>query len=307
MHGNVELSAAVSAGVQAALAALQCARPPVPTQETLARFLAWQKARKTPHSWSTDRGYLERFFRTVPVADLRELAPAAISDYLAGRAAAGRAPKTLNREREVLHTFCEWLVEREQLERNPVARVRRAEEPAPRIRFLSLPQVDELLSALAVDPLLQNLAATCVFAGVRRGEACWLRWEDVDLERRLLTVRAKADGGWQPKTRRNRVVPIAQRLAPFLGRAARSSEWLHPSPQGKRWCVDNLAARWRHQLRALTLPWRLLDLRHTFGTQLVMRNVSLAKVAALMGNSPEICRRHYAHVSTEELHRDVEF
>jgi hypothetical protein len=35
--------------------------------------------------------------------------------------------------------------------------------------------------------------------------------------------------------------------------------------------------------------------------------VSLAKIAALMGNSPEICRRHYAHIATEDMHNDVEF
>lgn len=307
MHGNVDLSVAVSAGVQAALAALQRARPPLPTREVLDRFLAWQRARKTAHSWSVDRGYLERFFLAVPVADVRELAPAAISDYLSGRAAAGRSAKTLNRQREVLHTFCAWLVEREELEKNPVARVRRAEEPAPRIRYLRVDQVEELLRVLEPDPLLLPLAATLACAGLRLGEALWLRWDDVDLERRLITVRGRHDGSWQPKTRRNRAVPISPRLLPYLAAAPRRGEFAFASPRGKRWEGRNVHRRWTKRLRAAGLSWRLADLRHTFGTLLVMRNVSLVKVAALLGNSPEICRRHYAHVATEELHRDVAF
>ena len=55
------------------------------------------------------------------------------------------------------------------------------------------------------------------------------------------------------------------------------------------------------------LPWNFLDLRHTFGSQLARKGVSLLKIAKLMGNSPEIARRHYIHLMPEELHEDVEF
>jgi len=51
-----------------------------------------------------------------------------------------------------------------------------------------------------------------------------------------------------------------------------------------------------------------LDYRHTFGSQLAMRRESLLKIATLMGNSPEICRRHYAALLTERRPVDaVEF
>ena len=46
---------------------------PLPTEETLGRYLAWQRTRKTPKSWSTDRGYLLRFFASAGVADLAEV------------------------------------------------------------------------------------------------------------------------------------------------------------------------------------------------------------------------------------------
>ena len=38
-----------------------------------------------------------------------------------------------------------------------------------------------------------------------------------------------------------------------------------------------------------------------------MKGVSLYKTAELMGNSPEICRRHYACLSPESLVDCVEF
>jgi hypothetical protein len=55
------------------------------------------------------------------------------------------------------------------------------------------------------------------------------------------------------------------------------------------------------------LPWECLDYRHTFGSQLAMKGESLYKISTLMGNSPEICRRHYAALLPEALTATVEF
>jgi len=38
-----------------------------------------------------------------------------------------------------------------------------------------------------------------------------------------------------------------------------------------------------------------------------MKGISLYKISALMGNSPEICRRHYAALIPETLADSVEF
>ena len=38
-----------------------------------------------------------------------------------------------------------------------------------------------------------------------------------------------------------------------------------------------------------------------------MKGVSLYKIATLMGNSPEICRRHYAALVPEAMGDAVEF
>ena len=53
--------------------------------------------------------------------------------------------------------------------------------------------------------------------------------------------------------------------------------------------------------------WSALDFRHTFGSQLAQKGVSLYKISALMGNSPEICRRHYAALVPQSLRSSVEF
>jgi integrase len=79
-------------------------------------------------------------------------------------------------------------------------------------RFLQAPEVPRMLAGLPAK--WRNFFAVAVYAGLRRGEICGLRWDDVDFERRLIHVQHSFDG--PTKTGKDRHVPIAQELMPFL-------------------------------------------------------------------------------------------
>ncbi len=83
--------------------------------------------------------------------------------------------------------------------------------------------------------------------------------------------------------------------------------WLFPTPKGLRWNGDNFSHVLRDANKKSSLSWSCLDYRHTFGSQLAMKGESLYKISALLGNSPEICRRHYAALQPETLAEAVEF
>ncbi len=133
----------------------------------------------------------------------------------------------------------------------------------------------------------------------------------MDLERRIIKVQAKTLDGqsWQPKTRRNRAVPISVRLFGILLEYSppQDSPWFFPSPKGKRWQPDNFSQDLRAINKKRGLDWGCLDFRHTFGSQLAQKGESLYKIATLMGNSPAICQRHYAALIPETMHDTVEF
>ena len=75
--------------------------------------------------------------------------------------------------------------------------------------------------------------------------------EDVILPRGrsgLIHVRAKTVNGeaWQPKTRRNRAVPVSSDLRHYLNRYApppSDSGWYFPSPHGHQWQHDQAQSR----------------------------------------------------------------
>lgn len=229
----------------------------------------------------------------------------------------GWVPKTVNNYRETLHKMFAYaikyrgFVSRDRRYPNPVDGVDRQGEPAPDITFLKLDEISEQLRVLEGHPVLRTIAATCIYAGLRRGEVVMLTPDDVDMANRMIRVRAKTVGEkkWQPKTKRNRVVPISDALYDILGKYQPPvvTEWFFPSPHGMRWDPDNLT----HELTKINgrhgLPWCCGDFRHTFGSHLAQKGESLYKISTLMGNSPEICKRHYAALIPEKMTDVVEF
>ena len=112
---------------------------------------------------------------------------------------------------------------------------------------------------LADNLKLQTMVATLIYAGLRREELLWLTHDDLDLNAGkygMIRVRAKELRGeaWEPKTKKNRAVPISSRLRHYLDKWRLKTQkgkgaWLFPSPEGKRWDPDNFSQDLRAQTR----------------------------------------------------------
>lgn len=229
------------------------------------------------------------------------------------------SPKTANQYRCILSRLFSWAMSQYGVripgEHNPAKKVERYRERARTIRFLNLAQIEKQLDILDGHPVIHILAAVYIYAGLRREEGLWLTRKDIDFSKAkfgVIRVEAKTVDGefWEPKTKVNRVVPISSTLRTHLDRYQRNAlpgDWYFPSPCGTRWDPDNFSQRLRELNNAAGLPWGCQDYRHTFGSQLASKGESLYKIATLMGNSPEICRRHYATLIPESLIESVEF
>lgn len=276
-----------------------------------------EKTKKRPPKKGQDR---RRRAPRIEANAFEQIATADISAFIRGQVAArGLAPKTANRYREVLSTLFNWAMTQHGIrmpqDKNPAAAVQRYKVGAPRIRFLKLPEIDQQLDALKEDVKMQAMVATLIYAGLRREELLWLRPEDFIWDAGpygVIRIHAKTVGGesWEPKTKKNRSVPISSQLKPYLDKwrlKGGRGKWFFPNTAGGRWDPDNFSRDLRAANAAKNLVWTNLDYRHTFGSHLAMRGESLYKIATLMGNSPAIAERHYASLSTESLHGSVEF
>ncbi|NLW86907.1 MAG: phage integrase family protein [Planctomycetes bacterium] len=231
----------------------------------------------------------------------------------------GWSGKTANDYRQLLVRLFNWAMDEGGVripgDRNPAVKITRYRENKSPITFLTLQQIEEQLAALAPYPQLQTMVAVYIYAGLRREEALWLQLDDVDTHagvHGVLRIRAKTVNSvyWRPKTGIDRVVPISSALRCYLDRytpCSSADNWLFPSPKGVWWNPDNFSHDLRQVQSAIGLDWSCLDYRHTFGSQLAQKGESLYKISHLMGNSPEICRKHYAALIPEALTDTVEF
>ena len=249
---------------------------------------------------------------------LEDITAEMVNRFIGNRVAENNwSPKTVNLHRQTLHKLFAYAIKyqgfrsRDRRYPNPAAAVERMREKAPQIRYLELEDIPVQLEAVESSSSVHALVATYIYAGLRREEALWLTLSDVDLELRLIRIRAKTVNNeyWQPKTKRNRVVPISSQLYAILKnyRCPNEGHLFFPSPNGKRWDPDNFSQDLRKLNNQAGLVWSCLDFRHTFGSQLAQKGESLYKISELMGNSPEICRKHYAALIPERMKDTVEF
>jgi integrase len=213
-----------------------------------------------------------------------------------------RSRGTRNRARAACSRFYRWAVRSGAVLENPFAGLGNLPESHPAaIVYLTRKERDTVLKAC--EPMRDGLAAwLALYAGLRRSEVARCVWSDVALDRGRLAVPAG-------KTGRRRVVPLAAALTERLSQAPKRRGRLVP------WSTE--LAEWRYQARCLLVALRGAcpkvpgqrigwnAFRHTFGSLLAQAGVSLDKISAWMGNSPTVCRRHYAEFVPRDS-RDAE-
>lgn len=159
----------------------------------------------------------------------------------------------------------------------------------------------------------QDLALSlALFAGLRRGEICGLQWGDVDLPLGVIHVRRqrqRVNGQLIVKTPKSaagcRDIPIDPQLLPLLRRqfVLRPNAWVIPfAPEyvGRSWALI------QERDVMLSQRYRLHDLRHTYGSRLILQGCLPRVVQYLMGHaSLEVTMRVYSHVSPDQAAAEV--
>ena len=260
----------------------------------------------------------------------REITTRQVEELLRSIARTGVAPRTINKTRQLVCAIFNYGMKPSTygLVSNPAVRAdRRVEPERGPVAFYSPGEVEQLASALASgahrDPsrpalTTEELAAraredaqdaelvrVAAFAGLRRGELVALRWRDVDFIGRKLTVRRALSGEAEvssTKSRRTRQVPLPEQAAGALQRLSNRGEFTHSDDYvfanrlGRRIDPSALRRRFERARDAAGLePLRFHDLRHTYGSLLVVGGIDLVSVKAAMGHSRITTTERYLH------------
>ena len=183
---------------------------------------------------------------------------------------------------------------------NPAARIAMLHEDNKVEHYLDEAQLQRLLHVLRTDRnhTVCRIALFLLSTGCRLNEALSATWADVDVERRVFTIRAT-----NSKSRRLRSVPLNDSAIAVLN-SLDSGEADEPLFVSKRSgaAFTTIAKQWARIRKVAELPHlRLHDLRHSFASFLVNDGRTLYEVQAILGHSSSKVTERYAHLSTKTL------
>lgn len=264
--------------------------------------------------------------------NLNGITPGLIEKWRLRRLKEGIKPSSINRQMNDLRASLNramniW----ELLKENPFQRVKPCKtDTSPKVRYLTKTEEGKLHKALdereqvmkdarnrhnewlakrgyhpgeAIAPSsfadhLKPAVLLSLHTGLRRGELFQLKWENVDLERKNLTV----TGETSRKSGKTRHIPLNDSALAVLKRWKKQRSAVSPyvfhDAQGRPF--EGVETSFRGILnKAGITNFRWHDLRHTFASKLVMANVNLNTVRELLGHSDYKMTLRYAHLAPE--------
>jgi len=271
-------------------------------KELMGRYMK-EHSEVKKRSWDRDRISLAHLLPFFGNCSLTSITPDLISQYKAHRYSENTKPATLNRELSLMkHAFNLAWKEWGWVTENPVSKVKMERENNARDRVLSYEEEDKLLK---VSPLwLRDITQFALLTGAREGEILNLQWPQVDLFRRVATIR-------QDKTGSVKSIPLTSTAFELLKNKSKIRQihcgLIFPSENGTRFTASNLGRAFRKALmKAEIKDFRFHDLRHTFASRLAQRGVDLYLIQKLLGHREPRMVQRYAHHSVESLRAGIE-
>jgi site-specific recombinase XerD len=195
-----------------------------------------------------------------------------------------------------------WAISKGYCSINPFAEIKKIKLNKNIPRFITEQEL-YLILAQEENQILRYIYATLFFTGMRISELLNLKWADVNLNDRIITVRNTKT--FRIKSAAERIIPIGGKLLKILHRLRQDTIYLFYIP-AVNLSRDIVSHRFKQALRKTEVNHdiRLHDLRHSCFTALLQRGASIYDVSRLAGHSDIKTTAIYLH-STDKTLRDT--
>jgi integrase len=280
--------------------------------EAIERYLEHVSTKKRPNSEIRDRisakAILDGFGRSLSLVDINAQRLVAYRDARLKSV----SPSTLQKEFALLsHLFNIARREWGLLVTNPVSEVTRPKVNNSRTRFLTKEEAQKLLDVAQTsrNKKLYPYLLLMMHSGMRPSEAAGLRWNDVDLEARLVKLKiTKTVMRYVPLTE------VAEKVLRSIRPVDAGKETFVFLPQGspllgKTLTRPNLYFRrsfYTVRIKAGLEDVHLHDLRHTAASHLLMAGVDLRTLAEILGHKTLQMVLRYTHLLNDHKLKAVD-
>ena len=211
--------------------------------------------------------------------------------------------RTINIELSCLRHMFTMAVKWGKAQKNPASEVKLFKQSEGKDRILLPDEETRLFDAIRLNDRshrLELLVITALATGMRKNEVKNLRWPNVDLDNRVITVEGTKNG-------KVRKIPMNARLTEALSGAKKMSkgEYVFESERGRPY--KSFRTAWDNVLRKAGIEGLTFhSLRHTFGTRLGMAGTDLGTIQELMGHADLKMVKRYYHPTAKHKREAVE-
>ena len=252
-----------------------------------------------------------------------EITPAQITALLLDIQSRGKAHATAVKVYAILHGLFKMAYLGDMIQQNPMDKVerpkpRKGETKAASPAAYTAEEVSTLLSALREEPLKwQALVHILIDTGIRRGECCALKWEDVDFKTGEITITKNlcytpTKGVYMdtPKSGQSRAVYVGDDTIALLRKLR--TEQASKAVSAYIFTQEGIPEPMHPQsptryLKKLSKRCGLPDLhphklRHTFASVAITNGADVASVSEALGHSDKaVTLRMYTHANSESV------
>jgi site-specific recombinase XerD len=278
------------------------------TEEYKINLIVKQKSPETIRGYMNDLTSWDRFLSTkynCPTY-LEDLTTEDIESYLEMlQFEKNYAVASINRNLNSIRSFCQYAYKKGFVKKDVSKDIESLKREQKERNYLTDKELKKFLPAIP-HKLIQLAARTMAYSGLRVSEITNLTVENVDLENNLIYV-------IEGKGKKDRTVPISKVLKPNL--VDYVENW-RVKTDSKRFFATKKTGELSQQYinRVLketseALNWKKVTahtLRHSFASNLVAKDVNIAKISKILGHSDLKTTSIYIHLNKKELSKAVD-
>lgn len=277
----------------------------------------------------TIRGYrrsFEVFQKILPGVSLQLLTPLTVTNFFKtlherkrvvgkGELRSGIKNSTQKSYWNKLGCFFSWLEAKKYIRENPLKQMRCPYPTYEDRKFLRKEELQKILSAIhhhSGSSLLfkRNMVIfyLLLFCGIRREELIFLKVNDIDFEKQVLTIRAETS-----KSGKSRQLPLHPALTFHLKEYLKErlhylTEYLIISTQrDKQLTYDGLKHLITKLVKLSGIRFHLHQFRHTFAVNFLKTSRDLSKLKQLLGHSDiKMTAIYLRNIPVDEVRKDLE-
>lgn len=280
--------------------------------DSFIKYISFEK-RYSQHTVSSYKSDLNQFSQYLSsnfqILNLQESTQLMVRSWILSLMDSGIAPKSVNRKIASLRSYYKFLLKREEISKDPTAKVKLLKTPKQLPNFVAESELSDLLDKAEFPDDFEGQRKKLILelfygTGIRLSELIGLLETNVDLGQKTIKVLGKRN--------KERIIPISESLCEVISNYKKvkktSLENVHSGflivnnsgEQSYPMMIQRVVKSYLQGLKSIDKKSPHV-LRHTFATHLLNKGADLNAVKDLLGHTSLAATQVYTHNTLDKL------